>query len=64
MSLSTVMEAVVEGLQMAEYRLSITVRIIVCGMRQMSAEVSKDLGKKMSTKKNQIRQKRNLNEIR
>jgi adenosine deaminase len=35
MSLSQVMEAICEGQAMAELNLPITVRIIVCGMRQM-----------------------------
>jgi len=43
MSLSSVMEAVVHGQTMAEYTLNIVVRVIVCGMRQLSANVTKDL---------------------
>eukprot|EP00005_Dracoamoeba_jomungandri_P005358 CAMPEP_0174254576 /NCGR_PEP_ID=MMETSP0439-20130205/3899_1 /TAXON_ID=0 /ORGANISM="Stereomyxa ramosa, Strain Chinc5" /LENGTH=758 /DNA_ID=CAMNT_0015336243 /DNA_START=196 /DNA_END=2469 /DNA_ORIENTATION=+ len=38
LSLSQVMEAVVEGQAMAEFNLPITVRIIVCGMRHYSPE--------------------------
>jgi adenosine deaminase len=43
MSLSQVMDAICEGVAMAEYRLPIHVRIIVCGMRQLSARVTEDL---------------------
>lgn len=43
LSLSSVMEAVVEGKVMAELNLGIIPRIIVSGMRQMSPEVSKQL---------------------
>ena len=40
LALSTVMEAVCEAKTMAELRLPIVVRIICCGMRQMSSAVS------------------------
>eukprot|EP01112_Ceratiomyxa_fruticulosa_P016878 TRINITY_DN515_c0_g6_i2.p1 TRINITY_DN515_c0_g6~~TRINITY_DN515_c0_g6_i2.p1 ORF type:complete len:791 (+),score=159.06 TRINITY_DN515_c0_g6_i2:740-3112(+) len=43
LSLSAVMDAVVEGKEMAEYRLPITVQIIVCGMRQLPSDVTHDL---------------------
>lgn len=37
------MEAVYEGKCMAEYSLSITVNIIVCGLRHLPASVTKSL---------------------
>ena len=40
---SGVMEAVTEAVTMAEARLPITVRVIVCGMRQMSSALSQQL---------------------
>jgi len=43
MSLSQVMEAICEGQIMAESRLPITVRIIVCGMRQLPSSVTRKL---------------------
>jgi len=43
LSLSTIMEAVIQGQHMAEYNLNIIVRVIVCGMRQLPPEVTKDL---------------------
>mmetsp|Transcript_37227 Transcript_37227/g.93455 ORF Transcript_37227/g.93455 Transcript_37227/m.93455 type:complete len:777 (-) Transcript_37227:4561-6891(-) len=43
MGLSQVMRAVVEGQVMAELNLPITVRIIVCGMRQLSPDVTRRL---------------------
>ena len=43
MSLSTVMESVVEAIQMIEWRYAMTVRIIVSGMRQLSPSITKDL---------------------
>lgn len=43
LSLSSVMEAVVEGCVMAELNMGITARIIVCGMRQMSSAVTLQL---------------------
>lgn len=39
LNLSTVMHAICEGKAMAEYNLPIQIRIIVCGMRQMDAQV-------------------------
>lgn len=43
LALSTVMESVCEAKTMAELRLPIVVRIICCGMRQMSSAVSTQL---------------------
>eukprot|EP00026_Physarum_polycephalum_P003424 Phypoly_transcript_03435.p1 GENE.Phypoly_transcript_03435~~Phypoly_transcript_03435.p1 ORF type:complete len:770 (+),score=83.44 Phypoly_transcript_03435:62-2371(+) len=43
LSFSAVMDAICEGLEMAEYHLPITVRIIVCGMRQLPSSTTKDL---------------------
>lgn len=43
LALSGVMEAVCEAQTMAEMRLPIVVRIIVCGMRQMSSSISLQL---------------------
>eukprot|EP01116_Phalansterium_solitarium_P019228 TRINITY_DN5309_c0_g1_i1.p1 TRINITY_DN5309_c0_g1~~TRINITY_DN5309_c0_g1_i1.p1 ORF type:complete len:847 (-),score=257.76 TRINITY_DN5309_c0_g1_i1:93-2633(-) len=43
MSLSQVMEAICEGQAMAEANLPITVRIIVCGMRQLHPSVTQRL---------------------
>ena len=40
LSLSAVMEAIVEGRAMAQHRLPITVQIIVCGLRHMSSETT------------------------
>eukprot|EP01088_Endostelium_zonatum_P015508 TRINITY_DN3839_c0_g1_i1.p1 TRINITY_DN3839_c0_g1~~TRINITY_DN3839_c0_g1_i1.p1 ORF type:complete len:889 (+),score=135.14 TRINITY_DN3839_c0_g1_i1:1-2667(+) len=40
MSLTQAMEAVVEGMAMAEHNLPIFIRIIVCGMRHMTPEQS------------------------
>uniref|UniRef100_A0A6B2KYG9 adenosine deaminase n=1 Tax=Arcella intermedia TaxID=1963864 RepID=A0A6B2KYG9_9EUKA len=43
LSLSGVMEAITEGQALAEYTFPIKVGIIVCGMRQLSADTTKDL---------------------
>eukprot|EP01104_Vermistella_antarctica_P015914 TRINITY_DN5322_c0_g1_i1.p1 TRINITY_DN5322_c0_g1~~TRINITY_DN5322_c0_g1_i1.p1 ORF type:complete len:817 (-),score=184.20 TRINITY_DN5322_c0_g1_i1:17-2344(-) len=43
MCLTSVMEAICEGQAMAEHRLPITARVIVCGMRHMSPTVTKSL---------------------
>eukprot|EP01125_Pyxidicula_operculata_P010697 TRINITY_DN3522_c0_g2_i1.p1 TRINITY_DN3522_c0_g2~~TRINITY_DN3522_c0_g2_i1.p1 ORF type:complete len:537 (-),score=82.12 TRINITY_DN3522_c0_g2_i1:769-2379(-) len=43
LSLSGVMEAICEGQSMAEYAFPIKVVIIVCAMRQLSPEITKDL---------------------
>eukprot|EP01125_Pyxidicula_operculata_P017914 TRINITY_DN6329_c0_g1_i2.p1 TRINITY_DN6329_c0_g1~~TRINITY_DN6329_c0_g1_i2.p1 ORF type:complete len:675 (+),score=158.83 TRINITY_DN6329_c0_g1_i2:11-2035(+) len=43
LSLSGVMEAVVEGRSMAEYSMPISISIIVCGMRQLPSDVTRDL---------------------
>jgi adenosine deaminase len=43
LSLSQIMEAVCDGQVLAEHSLPMTVRIIVCGMRQLAPEVSKSL---------------------
>ncbi|EGC36265.1 hypothetical protein DICPUDRAFT_54735 [Dictyostelium purpureum] len=43
LSLSEVMEAVCDGLAMAELNLSIKARVIVCGLRHLDPSVTKDL---------------------
>ena len=43
MGLSEVMEAAAEGLVMAENKLPITVRILVCGMRNLPSDVTEKL---------------------
>lgn len=43
LTLSAIMEAAREGQTMAEYKFSIIVNIIVCGMRHMDPEVTKTL---------------------
>ncbi|KAJ4459126.1 putative Adenosine deaminase [Paratrimastix pyriformis] len=43
LNLSTIMHAISEGKAMAEYNLPVCVRIIVCGMRQMDAQFSKNM---------------------
>ena len=43
LALSGVMEAICEGRSLAQQRLPITVRIIVCGMRHMPSSVSRQL---------------------
>ncbi|KAF2073483.1 hypothetical protein CYY_005192 [Polysphondylium violaceum] len=43
LSLSEVMNAVCDGLALAEFKLPIKARIIVCGLRHLSPNVTKDL---------------------
>jgi adenosine deaminase len=43
LSLSSVMEAIVQGRVMAEMNLGIIVRVIVAGMRQMESHITKQL---------------------